>query len=79
MNIFVIEPTRYLVAAVKGFFSVPLDLPVADSAAVKNVAVTGYGQAPHRLILFGEPVKKLVEFSFVRRLCVSGGKQRQCQ
>jgi hypothetical protein len=40
----------------------------ADSAGVKNVAVFGDGQARHRLVPFGEPVKKLVEFGFVQRL-----------
>ena len=37
-----------------------VDLAIADGAGVKNLAVTGYGQAPHSLILFCEPVKKLV-------------------
>src|SRR5437667_8313014 len=40
-----------------------VDLAVANGAAVNNVAVFGDGQASHRLILFGEPVKKLVERS----------------
>ena len=55
-----------------------VDLAVTDSAGVKNVAVFGDGQTAHRLILFGEPVKKMVKFSFIRRLCVAYGKQRQC-
>jgi len=54
-------------------------LAVADGADVKNVAVLGDGQAPHRLILFGEPVEELVEFGFVQRLRVACGEQRQCQ
>src|SRR5262245_39424433 len=35
------------------------DLAVTDSAGVKNVAVFDDDQAPHCLILFGKPVKKL--------------------
>jgi hypothetical protein len=61
------------------FLFVPVDLAVAEGAAVRKVAVLGESQASHPLVLFGEPVKKLVEFSFVQRLCVACGKQRQCQ
>ena len=67
MNIFVIEPIRNLLAVVSVFFGF-IDLAVADGAGVKNVAVFGDGQAPHRLVLFREPVKKLVELGFVERL-----------
>ena len=45
-----------------------VDLAVADNTGVKNVPGFGNGEAPHRLILFGEAVKKLVEFGFARRL-----------
>ena len=78
MNVFVIEAIRNLLAAVKGFFSAAVDLAVADGAGVKNVAVFGDGEAPHRLVLFGEPVKKLVEFGFVQRLGIAT-EQRQRQ
>jgi hypothetical protein len=36
------------------------------------------GQASHRLILFGEPVKKPVELGFVQRLGIACGAQHQC-
>jgi hypothetical protein len=42
-------------------------LALANRAAVKNVAVFDDGQAAHRRVLFGEPVKNLVEFGFVQR------------
>ena len=57
----------------------PVDLAVAEGAAVKNVAVLGESQAAHPLVLFEEPVKKLVEFSFVQRLRVDRDEQRQGQ
>src|SRR5436190_7882042 len=56
-----------------------VDLAVADGAGVKNRAVLGNDEAPHRLIPFGKPVKKLVEFGFVQRLRVARGEQRQRQ
>src|SRR5688572_8721807 len=56
-----------------------VDLAVTDRASVEDIAVFSDGQAPHRLILFSKPVKKLVEFSFVRDLCVASAKQRQCR
>ena len=79
MYVFVIEAIRNLLAAVNGFFSAAVDLAVADGAGVKNVAVFGDDEAPHRLVLFGEPVKKLVEFGFVQRLGKASDRQRQCQ
>src|SRR5262249_38379690 len=48
-----------------------IDLGIADGAGVNNLAVFGDGEAPHCLVLFGEPVKKLVEFGFVQRLGVA--------
>ena len=57
----------------------PVDLAVAEGAVVKDVAVLGEGQAAHPLVLFEEPVKKLVEFGFVKRLRVARGNQHQCQ
>jgi hypothetical protein len=56
-----------------------VDLAVAEGAAVKNVAVLGESEAPHALVLFGDPFKKLVELSFVERLRVACGTQRQRQ
>ena len=61
------------------FPNVPVNLAVAERAAVKNLAVLGESQAAHPLILFEEPVKKLVEFGFVQRLRVACGRQNQCQ
>ncbi len=71
-----IEPILYFVSAVRRFLFGPVDLAVAEGAAVKNVAVFGESQAAHPLVLFEEPVKKLVEFRFVQRLRVACGKQR---
>src|SRR5262249_36555816 len=48
-------------------------------AGTHSQAVFGDGEAPHCLGLFGEPVKKLVEFTFVQRLGVACGERRQCQ
>ena len=58
---------RYLVASDAGFFSALVILAVTDCTTVKNVPIFGYGETAHRLILFGEPVKKLVKFARARR------------
>jgi len=51
-----------------------LDLVVAKSAAVQNLAIFNQGQAARRFILFGEPVIKTFEFGFVRCLRLACGK-----
>ena len=75
MNIFVIDPMRNRVALRIPASCPAVDPAIADRPRVNGLSVFCDDNAAHRLVLFGEAVKELVELGFVGglRVCVTGG------
>jgi hypothetical protein len=62
------EAMRYLVSAVGGRLSSPVDVAITEAVAVDHLAVAGEGEAAHAFVLVRQPVQELVEFGVVQRL-----------